>query len=1121
LTFESLEGRRLLALTNLAAIEGTLFYELPGDVERPISGQPVRLYQDGNGNGLYDGAPTDPLQGTQLTNADGYYRFDSLAAATYFVEQPPEPSGHIHPAPVPLVRTIVITPDDADGIEGVAVDLFDDGVQSLTAQLPEASRVSDSVSATSALGGHRQVIVSSVSGPELIRVQIDQNDSGVFRYSESDGTSGNVFAIWDGTPGVHLSVNPTGLGSVDMTGGGIHDSFLLKVRSNDNPAFATFTVYTDATRVSQATIALPETNVDSTTYLKFCDFTPIPGLSPASFSEVGAVTFAVQKDPPINRNGLDYSLYSIGSLGTTVLREVLNFPVSSSIQLVKWTNGMNREAPPGPLLPVGGQVAWTYLVTNEGNESLASVVVTDDNGTPGDPEDDFRPAFVDGDINNNNLLEPGEVWRFEASDTAIADQYVNVGTATGIGVVSAVSVRADGTDFYFGVQSEIDIEKATNGLDADKRTGPVLDAGDPVTWTYVVTNPGNVPLWGVVVSDDNGTPDDSSDDFQPTWKGGDDNGDERLDPGETWRYEAAGTAQEGLYGNAATAIGVDPIAQTRHDMDPSHYFGVRVDPASGPQPIVVLGPDKSPSAPQTVRVVNGRTWHILPHAGFVAYGPNHTGGTRIAVADLDGNKIDEIITAPGRNHAPEIKVFTLEGDFVPGFPGFPAYPAPYSGGVELTVADVNGDGKPDIITVPSYGAADVRVFFNRFDEQDPSKPSFNSEPDVYFLAFPGATTGGAVVAAADMGGLVNGSFGNARDGKAEIVVGTGGGTTATVSVFDVSGTPTRVRTFSPFTTQYPNFLGGVSLDVAWIDPDSDPKQDPPDILVGMGVNGTSRIEVWSWDTTEASLAMRGAIPHAFTDSSDNAPVRVAAMDTDGNGRAEMILAVQGPVGATGEIHRFEILGTSPFLYQQATPLNGFSGPWFIATGWNSDMPSPSDPVRDFAWTNADNAYDVNDDGVATPLDVLEIINFINLRPGEPALPAEQTSPPRFFDCNVDRVITPADVLFVVHSFNTTSPYSGEGESREPMDGVVAVSIPWDLGRGLEETHDAPSSPDNRWDQASAAFDVGSLPSGPPLVPDVESHSPLVPNSPEPPLDGLDFLELEPVLEEIAAEIAAS
>ena len=118
LMLESLEDRRLLASTDLAVIEGTLFYDLPGNVQQPIPGQPVRLYQDGNGNGVFDGAPTDPLKDTQLTNADGQYRFDTLSAGTYFVVQPPEPSGNLQPAPAPIVRTIVITPADADGTKG-------------------------------------------------------------------------------------------------------------------------------------------------------------------------------------------------------------------------------------------------------------------------------------------------------------------------------------------------------------------------------------------------------------------------------------------------------------------------------------------------------------------------------------------------------------------------------------------------------------------------------------------------------------------------------------------------------------------------------------------------------------------------------------------------------------------------------------------------------------------------------------------------------------------------------------------------------------------------------------------------------------------------------------------
>ena len=97
------------------------------------------------------------------------------------------------------------------------------------------------------------------------------------------------------------------------------------------------------------------------------------------------------------------------------------------------------------------------------------------------------------------------------------------------------------------------------------------------------------------------------------------------------------------------------------------------------------------------------------------------------------------------------------------------------------------------------------------------------------------------------------------------------------------------------------FLGGVSLDVAPIDEDA-----IPDVIVGMGVNGTSRIEVWTWNTSDANLSLLGAIPKAFTGSSSNASISVAAADTDGSGFADAIFAVQGPVGTTGEIHRFDI-----------------------------------------------------------------------------------------------------------------------------------------------------------------------------------------------------------------------
>ena len=50
----------------------------------------------------------------------------------------------------------------------------------------------------------------------------------------------------------------------------------------------------------------------------------------------------------------------------------------------------------------------------------------------------------------------------------------------------------------------IDIEKFTNGEDADSAPGPSIQAGQPVTWTYTVRNTGTTNLTGVAVADDRG-----------------------------------------------------------------------------------------------------------------------------------------------------------------------------------------------------------------------------------------------------------------------------------------------------------------------------------------------------------------------------------------------------------------------------------------------------------------------------------------------------------------------------------------------------------------------------------------------------------------------------------------
>src|SRR5205814_510360 len=55
---------------------------------------------------------------------------------------------------------------------------------------------------------------------------------------------------------------------------------------------------------------------------------------------------------------------------------------------------------------------------------------------------------------------------------------------------------------YFGDAPGIQIVKFVNGQDANLPPGPHVAAGSTVTFTYVVTTAGNVPLANVVVSDD-------------------------------------------------------------------------------------------------------------------------------------------------------------------------------------------------------------------------------------------------------------------------------------------------------------------------------------------------------------------------------------------------------------------------------------------------------------------------------------------------------------------------------------------------------------------------------------------------------------------------------------------
>ncbi|HEV2853914.1 MAG TPA: hypothetical protein VHC97_14025 [Thermoanaerobaculia bacterium] len=218
-----------------------------------------------------------------------------------------------------------------------------------------------------------------------------------------------------------------------------------------------------------------------------------------------------------------------------------------AIDIEKRTNGQDAPAAPGPMINVGSPVNWTYTVRNTGDVALTNVTVTDDKGVAVSCP--------------KTALQAGESMTCTGNGTATAGQYENTGTAIGKPPCGAAVSDSDVSHYYGKSPSSprIEIKKYTNGEDADAAPGPSITAGDPVRWTYVVTNTGDVALSNIRVTDDKGV----AVSCPKT----------ALQPGEVMTCTGNGNATLGQYENIGTVTGTPPTGSNVTDSDPSHYYG--------------------------------------------------------------------------------------------------------------------------------------------------------------------------------------------------------------------------------------------------------------------------------------------------------------------------------------------------------------------------------------------------------------------------------------------------------------------------------------------------------------------------------------------------------------------
>jgi autotransporter-associated beta strand protein len=244
---------------------------------------------------------------------------------------------------------------------------------------------------------------------------------------------------------------------------------------------------------------------------------------------------------------------------------------------------------------------------------------------------------------------------------------------------------------------------------------------------------------------------------------------------------------------------------------------------------------------------------------FNAFPPNFTGGVRVAVGDVQGNGIPDIICAAGPGGGPEVVIY--DGTTFRPIQAFFAFAPTFTGGLFVAAGDLYGNGYDDIIIgADAGGLAEVEIFDGRTD----------ALVTAFFPFGQFATVKGVRVAVGDVN----------ADGYADIICAAGPGGLPQVTIFDG-----RTLNVLGSVLAYPvSFTGGVWVAAGDVNGDN-----RADIITGAGPGGTPLVEVFD-GVTHTPLMAFNAYPANFRGG-----VRVAARDLTGNGIADIITGA-GPTG---------------------------------------------------------------------------------------------------------------------------------------------------------------------------------------------------------------------------------
>jgi hypothetical protein len=314
-----------------------------------------------------------------------------------------------------------------------------------------------------------------------------------------------------------------------------------------------------------------------------------------------------------------------------------------------------------------------------------------------------------------------------------------------------------------------------------------------------------------------------------------------------------------MFGESRRRLAVEPLED--RCVPSANFFAVGTDPG----------------VPAVARLIDADTgaerFRVAP------FGDGFTGGVRVAVADVTGDRVPDLVAAPGPGGGPVVRVFDgLTGQAVAGPLGsLGVFDPGFRGGLTVAAADVNLDGFAEVIAGAGDGGGPLVAVID----------GKTGAALLNFFAFDPGFRGGVNVAAGDLDG----------DGRADVLAAPasdGGPQVAAFSVVPGAPTPTPLLSFFAYE---PSYRGSVNLTTGDMNGDG-----ITDIVTGPGCEGGPVVSIFRGTDAVPVRSFLAGVPTARTG------VRVSVLYTGANSAPVIQTAI---LTSTGFLqNRFTTTGDS-------------------------------------------------------------------------------------------------------------------------------------------------------------------------------------------------------------------